>query len=176
MFPHHAWPGVAHHHAGLFAAIALVAMHGTVGARRLFPAKPAAFQPHAGVIQKLPAFSTQTFSRMMMFAAINPHHFRHRFPFPRQPPARRIIFCLRGGPNYPRAGGRFSSRSHVIMFARHRPAHFDASQLFDCFNSSEISGEMSRCLNSQGEAAPSVARPTLVMSSCRNTSSTLIIF
>ena len=46
MFPHHARPGVTHHDADQFAAVALVAMHGTIGARRLFHAEAAALQPH----------------------------------------------------------------------------------------------------------------------------------
>jgi len=51
MFPHHARPGVAHHRLDLFAARALVAVDGALGAGWLLRAEAAAFQPRGGIIQ-----------------------------------------------------------------------------------------------------------------------------
>jgi len=118
MFPHHARSGVTHHDTDLFAAVALVAMHRTICARRFFLAETAALQPHAGVIQKLPTLRAQTFSRMMMVTAINPHHRRHCFPFPRQTRVRQIVSCFRCGLNHVRPGDQFSSHFHAVIFAQ----------------------------------------------------------
>jgi hypothetical protein len=52
MFPDHARASVAHNDPGLFTSLALVAMHGAVGARRLFIPKTAALQPDDGIIQE----------------------------------------------------------------------------------------------------------------------------
>jgi hypothetical protein len=94
MLPQHARPGIPHDDANLLAAFTLVAMHRTFGARRLFQAKPAAFEPHIGIIQKLPTFRTQTASRVMLVTAINPNHCRHGLPFASQSGAAQIIPCL----------------------------------------------------------------------------------
>ena len=128
MFPHHARTGVTHDDAGLLAAVALVAMHRTIGARRFCLAKPAAFQPHFGVIQKLPAFRAKTFRRMMVAAAINPHHRRHSFPFARQPPARQVVFDFCRDMDCDWRGKHFDSCFHAVIVARRQPAVFDTSQ------------------------------------------------
>ena len=94
MLPQHARPGVTHDDAHLLAAFALVAMHWTLGARWLFQAKPTAFQPHIGIVQKLLTSCTQTASRVMLVTAINPNHGRHGLPFACQSGAGQIIFCF----------------------------------------------------------------------------------
>lgn len=142
MFPHHARPGMAHYHAGLFAAVALVAMHRTVGARRLFRAETAALQPHAGVVQELPAFRAKTFRRMMVVAAIYPHHRRHRFPFSRQAHASQVVFCFCRGPDCDRLGNHFNRRFHTPILARRQSACFDASQSLGRFHRQGNKGEM----------------------------------
>jgi hypothetical protein len=96
MFPQHARPGVTHDPAHLLAAIALVTMNRTPGTRRFFLAKPAAFQPRVGIIQKLPTVRTQTVARMMPGAAIDTNHGHHRLPFACQPGAGQIISCFGG--------------------------------------------------------------------------------
>jgi hypothetical protein len=136
MFPHHARPGITHYGAGLFAAIALVAMHGTVGARRLFLSEAATFQPHFGVIQKLPAFRAKTFRRMMMVAAINLHHRRHRFPFAREAHACQVVLCLCGQSNQIRSGNQFGVYFHAFIFAQPAPKSFDSRQSFPIHSAS----------------------------------------
>lgn len=162
MFPHHARPGMAHYHAGLFAAVALVTMHGAVGTRRLCPAEAAALQPRTGVIQKLAAFRAQTGGMrippvcseeprksageppalLMMVAAINPHHRRHRFPFPRQAHASQVVFCFCRGPDCDRLGNHFNRRFHTPILARRQSACFDASQSLGRFHRQGNKGEM----------------------------------
>ena len=60
MLPEHPGAGVTHHRFHLFPPRALIAMDGAIGARGFFRAKPAAFQPQPGVIQKLLAFRAQS--------------------------------------------------------------------------------------------------------------------
>jgi hypothetical protein len=79
MFPEHAWAGVAHDDADLFAAIFLVAMHGALGARGLFGAEPAAIQSQAGVIEEALAFGARF--AVVMIAAVEADHGFDRAPF-----------------------------------------------------------------------------------------------
>jgi hypothetical protein len=51
-------------------------------------------QARAGVGQKLVAPRAQAAGRLMMVAAINPHHGRHRLPFARQPRLAEVVFLF----------------------------------------------------------------------------------
>ena len=81
MFPDHARTGIAHHHPDLLAARGLITMDWAIRASRLFRAEPAAIQPHVGVVQKLPAFPTNSIHRCMMVPAMDANHRFHCFPF-----------------------------------------------------------------------------------------------
>jgi len=59
MLPEHSWPGITHDHFDLIPALALVAMHWTIGASRLSGAKPATFQSHGRVLQQAMAFAAK---------------------------------------------------------------------------------------------------------------------
>jgi len=99
MLPEHARTGITHDDSGLLTALALIAVHGTVGAGWLGLAEAAALEPQVGVVQKLLAFGTQPARRLMMVAAVNADHRRHGFPLPRQPGAPEIVFASQCGSN-----------------------------------------------------------------------------
>lgn len=100
MSPKHPRPRVAHDCFDLVAPRALIAMDGTIGARRFLFAEPAPVESLRRVILELLALGTKRVVRVMEIAAIDPDHRRHGFPFARQA----AIGKVRCG------GGRFEIR------------------------------------------------------------------
>jgi len=85
MPPEHAGAGVTHQHFHLLPPRALITVDWTIGARRFFRSKPAAFQSHPGVIQKLLAFRAKAGRRVVLVPAITTNNRLNRFPFAGEP-------------------------------------------------------------------------------------------
>lgn len=128
MFPHHARTGVTHDAANLFAPIALIAMHRTFGAGRLFQTEMTSLQPHTRIVQKLFALRAKNGGRVMFIPAIDAHHGLHGLPFSRQAHPGKIIpgfgNRLAHGPQRCRFDGCF----HASSFTYISPPDFDAGQ------------------------------------------------
>jgi len=139
MFPQHARSGVTHHHLDLLASCALITMDRALGAGRFFRTKPAAFQSHPGVIQKLPAFRAQPGCRPMTIPAVDFDHRLHCLPFTVQPLAGES-HGLGFGRDVSKGvrSGLFSNQSHTVTFAHPLSKAFDAGQGFDHFMGSAV--------------------------------------
>ena len=72
VLPKHLRAGVAHHHSDLFAAIALITMHGTLGAGRLFFAKAASIKAKVHVTNQFLTLPAQIAG--VLVAAVNVQH------------------------------------------------------------------------------------------------------
>ena len=101
MPPEHARTGITHHRSDLLAPGGLIAMHRTLDANGLRQPKPAALQPHGGIIQQTLALGAKRCAGAVMVPAITAHHGRNRLPFPGQTlagKARARVFAAFTGP------------------------------------------------------------------------------
>ncbi len=82
--PQHPRPGIPHDLSHLLTALTLIAVDGAIGAGRFVGAKPAAVEPHGGVIQEVLAFEAKGGCGAMLVPAITTDHRGHGLPFARQ--------------------------------------------------------------------------------------------
>ena len=83
MFDYHLRSGMAHDRADLLAAIALVAMHRTLGAGGLLLAEAATVQPEVDVAHQRLALGAQIAA--MLVATVNMQHGGNGLPFTSKP-------------------------------------------------------------------------------------------